>query len=467
MPESEVAITPQCLRGARETAEKFAASLPRPTGNRKKTLRVLFQNRSNAFDMPGGDSVVMRRLKEELNRHGVQVDFSYDLEPDIVCNYDIVHLFNLTLGCTETYAQNAVLTNVPFVVTTLQEDFPRFYHKSETAFTWFKELLAASPEQRKKMSSLGATLAASTPRPLVTAPFAARAANMLCACGETEAALLLANFPSAAVQVVPFGASVKETEVPASLFKQSFGVTDFVLCVGRLERRKNQLMLLRALEDSDIPLVFADGGVVLDPEYAALCKKFARKGATIFTGRLSDDLLVSAFRACRAHCLPSWYELPGLVSLEAALYGAPLVASSWGCLPDYLGDACVWCDPQDSDSIREALMKEPDEEKIAAAKKAARLFTWETFGTLTLDIYDRAIHAHTHFAPDIVDEARRARSVISVPSFMNHVTRLVETGKTGEALEFYDRYRALFSEKVPELARFDACMESVKAKLIP
>jgi glycosyltransferase involved in cell wall biosynthesis len=137
-----------------------------------------------------------------------------------------------------------------------------------------------------------------------------------------------------------FGSSIKDLTARIALRTGVRGAR-FILCVGRVEPRKNQLMLLLALQESDLPVVFADGGFMYQPEYFDMCKAFARKGRTVFTGRLSDELLVSAYRACRLHCLPSWYELPGLVSLEAASYGCTVIASPWGCLPDYLPDGCI------------------------------------------------------------------------------------------------------------------------------
>ena len=43
---------------------------------------------------------------------------------------------------------------------------------------------------------------------------------------------------------------------------------------------------------------------------------------------LPQELLASAYAAAGVHALPSWMETCGLVSLEAALCGTPLVAVS-------------------------------------------------------------------------------------------------------------------------------------------
>ncbi len=105
---------------------------------------------------------------------------------------------------------------------------------------------------------------------------------------------------------------------------------DFVLCVARLEPRKNQLMLLEALRDDPRPMVLIAGGAEYVPAYAQLCRSFPRRGPTLVLGRLPGAMLAAAYRAAAVHCLPSWFELPGLVTLEAARHGARIAASSWG-----------------------------------------------------------------------------------------------------------------------------------------
>jgi hypothetical protein len=232
-----------------------------------------------------------------------------------------------------------------------------------------------------------------------------------------------------------------------------------------VEPRKNQLMLLLALQESDLPVVFADGGFTYQPDYIDMCKAFARKGRTVFTGRLSNELLVSAYRACRLHCLPSWYELPGLVSLEAARYGCTVIASSWGCLPDYLPDGCVWFSPDDPAGIREAVltgMGKPGDDRAA---EQARSFTWDTFGDNMLRQYECALQEHTGFSPALIAEAERSAGIVDLPDFMARITVLVEKGQYGDALRIYDEQRKAIEDSAPELHAVDGLMERLRKGL--
>lgn len=354
--------------------------------------------------------------------------------------------------------------NVPFVVTSLQENFPQYYHKAMATLSWFNDAIDILAIGKQPDIELSEAIAKVQPIGLITSPFAANAACRIFACGKTEADFLLSVFPDARVSELYFGSAIKN-DVPASLFEEAFGVKDFVLVVGRLEMRKNQLMLLHALELSTIPVVFADGGFTYQSDYAQLCRKYRRKGPVYFTGRLSDELLVSAYHACRLHCLPSWYELPGLVSLEAARYGCPVVASSWGCLRDYLHDGCTWCSPEDSRSIHDAVVSAYDNGNRGFATAIAHKFTWEKFGGETIQHYEQVLQEHTNFAPELVGLAEQDRGRLSFETYVNQIALLVEQNKLSEVFAYYTKNRRLVIGNETELLKIDLQLQRLQAML--
>ena len=63
------------------------------------------------------------------------------------------------------------------------------------------------------------------------------------------------------------------------LFQQAYGLQDYVLCVGRLEARKNQITLLHALRDSGLKLVLV--GHAANPEYERLLRSVAGPGRRV------------------------------------------------------------------------------------------------------------------------------------------------------------------------------------------
>ncbi|HKP95137.1 MAG TPA: glycosyltransferase family 4 protein [Fibrobacteria bacterium] len=351
-----------------------------------RPLRILMRNRRDAFSHPGGDTVVMERLRDGLQGLGHAVAFDLDAAADAGA-FDLVHLFNLTLpGLIGPMARDALDKGVPFLIHALQEDWPRFLNQAlATAVVLEKYVAAGQPRER-----LESTLAMLRECPAAEMPFcaeAARAAAILCT-GAEEVATVRRDYPAARAPVIPLATgSHPAADAPGADFRSAMGGEDFVLCVGRLEPRKNQLMLLAALEDSDLTVVFADGGFAYAPEYAEACRKFRRRGRTVFTGRLPLPALVSAYRSARVCCLPSWYELPGLATLEAASWSRQVVASPYGTIADYLGDACLYAAPDDPDGLGARIREAWDRPAGPALRERAAAFTWARTAAETEKIY--------------------------------------------------------------------------------
>ena len=211
--------------------------------------------------------------------------------------------------------------------------------------------------------------------------------------GESERDQLKRDFPNARnIEIVKLGFDrPTDTEhISPGLFVSKYGIKDFVLCVGRLEARKNQLMLLYALKDEDIPIVFVNSKTS-QPEYEELCKRFKRKGKTIFTGRVTREMLFSAYKAAKVHALPSWYEVPGFVSLEAGWVGCNVVASGWGTIKDYLGEYAYYCEPHDPESIKKAVLTAFNDPRNRKLPEILKDYTSEKMAETVFGIYKRVV----------------------------------------------------------------------------
>lgn len=353
--------------------------------SRMSARRVLMQNRGNATSNPGGDSVVMNRLAEGLRARGhqVTVDTTGSEDPK---NFDIVHLFNFALPqMVRTFGERAMAANIPFVVTSLYEDVPRFHTQSHALSNCLMEYVAG--RQNRAWYEANRPDLSSVPRaPKFECDWVIENAAAVFTNGRAEEDALRRDYPKMRNNVeVKLGHEVGAVEGPER-FVREYGVSDFVLCVGRLETRKNQLMLLKALEDSEIPVVLAAGGFTYQPMYSECVNKFQRRGKTIVLGRISPEMLSSAYSACRVHVLPSWYELPGLVTLEAAAHSKNVVATRYGTGVDYLGSNALYCDPADPDSILNATLAGYYKPFDRATREMAISYTWEA----TIDATERA-----------------------------------------------------------------------------
>jgi glycosyltransferase involved in cell wall biosynthesis len=180
-------------------------------------------------------------------------------------------------------------------------------------------------------------------------------------------------------------------------FVANYGVKDFILSVGLVEPRKNQLMLLHALRDTGWPVVIV--GRHYDRNYYKLCRQHAPKG-TIFIDHLPHEQLASAFKAARVHALPSWMECAAFANVEAALCGCALAVSDRTSEQEYFGANAYYCDPGSVGSIRQAVAAAWHNHAKDAPKRSRlieqfrRDFTWERAAAATLQGYHAAIARH-------------------------------------------------------------------------
>jgi glycosyltransferase involved in cell wall biosynthesis/tetratricopeptide (TPR) repeat protein len=407
-------------------------------------MRILMQNRANTFVHRGGDTVVVERLSQGLTERGldVTVDVTGTEDPS---QYDLVHLFNFaTADLTTDLGKRAQEAGVPFVVTTLYEDVPSFHHQSHAVAIKLLEYVARG-QDRQWWAAHKLDLESIVPATRFGVDWLVDNATALFTNGSGESSAILGDFPQAKLVVeVPLGHEVGRMVGP-ELFEREYGVTDFVLCVGRIETRKNQLMLLKALEDSDLTVVLAGGGFSYQPEYEKAVRAFKRKGHTIILDRVTPEMLSSAYSACRIHVLPSWYELPGLVSLEAAAHGKNIVVTRTGTTGDYVGTKAFYCKPWDSDSINAAITAAfyaPVKEGLV---EMAKSYTWDTAVDKTVSAYENIIKGSSAEVGD-VPQATPVGGCYDMSVESKNIETLIEQGETAAREGDYVRAEALLRE---------------------
>ena len=107
-------------------------------------------------------------------------------------------------------------------------------------------------------------------------------------------------------------------------------------------------------------------------------------------------MLASAFAASSVHVLTSWMETCGLVTLEAALTGAPVVGSTFGHELEYLQNDCWWADPADPESICKAVIGaweagRTHERPTRLKRRILEEFNWERTAVSTERLYQRVL----------------------------------------------------------------------------
>jgi alpha-1,3-rhamnosyl/mannosyltransferase len=154
----------------------------------------------------------------------------------------------------------------------------------------------------------------------------------------------------------------------------------YVLTVGAIQRRKNQLAALEAAAAVGLPLVVV--GPEKDP---ALAAELRRHGARL-EGYVETDRLADLSRGAACLVQSSRYEGFGLPVLEAMASGTPVVAVPDPALREVARDAAVFVDEDGlADGIRQAIRER--DRLVVAGLERARAFTWRAAAERTLAVY--------------------------------------------------------------------------------
>ena len=149
-----------------------------------------------------------------------------------------------------------------------------------------------------------------------------------------------------------------------------------IATAGRQDPYKNVAGLVRAMPGilrkvPDATLIVAGPP---DPRYPEAGREASRLGIAQrvrFTGWLSDADLGALYRASDCFVFPSLYEGFGMPPLEAMRFGTSVVASDRTSIPEVLGDAAVYADPEDPAALADAVIRVLTDRALAARLREA------------------------------------------------------------------------------------------------
>jgi len=233
----------------------------------------------------------------------------------------------------------------------------------------------------------------------------ARAGIVVAISEQTKRDLVeLYRVPEARVRVVTQTChAVFRAPVPAALLREVAArwalPATFLLAVGTIERRKNLLLVLRALEGlPGVPLV----AVGRPTPYADELRAFARAGGLSDRVRFLSGVptadLAAMYRLATVAVYPSIFEGFGLPIVEALFSGTPVVTTRGGCFAEAGGPGSAYVDPADPEELRAVLAGLlADEGKRAAMREAglrhAARFSEEAIADAMFLAYEDALRA--------------------------------------------------------------------------
>jgi glycosyltransferase involved in cell wall biosynthesis len=177
----------------------------------------------------------------------------------------------------------------------------------------------------------------------------------------------------------------------------------YLLAVGNISRRKNQLMMMRAFAlwvrrnaHTEHRLVIAgkrqDHGQDVSAEAARLGLDERRLN---ILGYVPEEDLPGLYAGADLLLNTSLYEGFGLPLIEAMRCGVPVIASHASCFPEIAGDAARLIDPLDPGEIAEAIedligSKALRDDLISRGLRRAQDFRWDNAASQTLKVYYEA-----------------------------------------------------------------------------
>jgi len=355
-------------------------------------MKVAFITRSTSYTIPGGDMVQVEETARQLTDMGVETNIFLSNQVIAYDEYDLLHFFNIIRPADILY--HCKKAKKPFVVSTILCSYSEYdkHHRKGMGvlFTWlpgdtieYLKTIARWLLGRDHLASLE-YLWKGQRKSIIEI---LRRTALILPNSESEYRRVMQNYLcKVKYMVVPNG-------INPGLFKYDTAIKKddhLVICVARIEGRKNHINLIKALNNTPFRLLIIGAHAPNQADYYNECRGIAADNIS-FLDRISMDELITHYQRAKVHILPSWFETTGLSSIEAAAMGCNIVITDKGDTREYFGDDAFYCDPSQPRSILAAVEKASSasfNEKFR--QKILKQYTWKQAAIQTLKAYQLA-----------------------------------------------------------------------------
>lgn len=174
---------------------------------------------------------------------------------------------------------------------------------------------------------------------------------------------------------------------------------EYVLFVGNRGLYKNFDFFISTIAslliNANLKLICAGGGD-FSPQEITLIQSLKLENRVVFKKISNDNVLANYYAHALFFCFPSLYEGFGIPVLESFACGCPTLLSNGGSLPEIGGEAALYFDPTDGESLRKA-MEELINNNVLRLKlkekgfERLKQFSWDTTFLETLEVYKTVI----------------------------------------------------------------------------
>lgn len=224
--------------------------------------------------------------------------------------------------------------------------------------------------------------------------YSVRAATKVIAISEFTKKDIIKNYnrKSSDVVVTPLGYDqnlFRHTKKPEVLKKYHIS-EPYILFLSSLKPSKNVEGLINAffaLKNKKLQLVIAGKKGWLYEQIFKLVHTLGLANKVVFTGFVDENEVPVLMSMAEAYVLPSFFEGFGIPVLEAMACGTPVVVSNVASLPEVAGDAGIYIDPHDVNSIMQGIevaLGPKRKEFVLKGLSRVKSFSWEKTSAQTI-----------------------------------------------------------------------------------
>jgi len=321
-------------------------------------MRVLFNTYPMAFHTPGGGEIQLMAYMKELRSQGVDVHLFDPWNPQLE-TFDLVHYFSC-VGGSFHFCNFISNLGIPLVISSsiwIEEDTKHLYPSEEITMQ------------------------------LQVADRVIANSNLEC-----EAISSVLKIERKKLRTVYNGVDpIFFEKIDQNIFREKYKIREnFILNVGNIEPRKNQLNLIRAIKKFTNDKLVIIGGI-RDSAYAQEVFKVGGD-QIIYIKHMqhNDPLLRSAYAACEVFCLPSSLETPGLAGLEAGCVANKIAITNEGSTTEYFNESVSYLNPDSIDSIVDAIINaKKNDHKLNV--NSSKIYSWNEVTKDLLSVYKELI----------------------------------------------------------------------------
>ncbi|MFD2873864.1 glycosyltransferase family 4 protein [Mucilaginibacter ximonensis] len=351
-------------------------------------MKVAFIVRPNLYDIAGGDTVQIDQTAKKLRELGVEVDILLSNAVISHQQYDVLNFFHITRSAAILLQTKN--TDKPILVSTIH--CPYGDYDKHSGFNWRSLFALMSEDAKDYFRTISRWIRGREGLPISyiftgqrhSIQKVLKKAKIILPNSMSELNRIKERYAcQTPYAIITNGINPEKFEYDTNTPKDE----KLVISVGRIEKRKNQLNIIRALNNTDYKLVLIGAATPTQQSYYQQCVDAAGPNVQLLN-RIPHEDMVKYYQLAKVHVLASWFETTGLSSLEAAIMRCNLVITDKGDTRDYFGDDAFYCAPENPDSIRKAVdlaAKAPINEDLA--NKILTEHTWKKAAQQTLAAY--------------------------------------------------------------------------------